>query len=258
MAVPDFLNTAFAFVTVAAETDMANVITQLRTTLLALGWTEPSANLFKSPVDSAGKYFDLLFTRIAQGNLEMRVRDQNAITICTRRAQIDIAGTNYDLFAGTHHFVISFKRATRENMWAGMLDQSPIAQAASSVYTFGSAHRTAADVVDSNCDVGDAFMLDNGIATFKSRNQRINAAPSASVTNLLWGDGTQGCWPCTMLTQPGANSWWGGRVYQVYMVDGAQAFDSDLILPIDDGVTATFRVVGFATIDQQRMAVRKA
>ena len=48
-------------------------------------WTNPSAGLYKSPVDAVGRFFDVLLTRVTQQKLEWRVRDYLADTICTRR-----------------------------------------------------------------------------------------------------------------------------------------------------------------------------
>ena len=49
-----------------------------------------------------------------------------------------------------------------------------------------------------------------------------------------------------------------GRQIQALIVDSACAFDSDVTVPIDDGVTGTFRVVGLASYVGLRAAWRKA
>src|SRR6516162_9496070 len=85
------------------ETGGVGVISSWRTysTALAKPWTDLGGNLFKSYVDDAGHWMDVLMTRISATNIEFRVRDHKGHTIITRRFQIDAGGTNINIWAGS-------------------------------------------------------------------------------------------------------------------------------------------------------------
>ena len=117
---PDDANISIADV----ETGGVGIITQLRLMLVTNGsWTEPSANLFVSPVTGSGVFFDMLFTRIDADTMEVRVRDYLGATLITRRFDIEAAGnTTIDFYTGTSYVWVFTRRATPEGCTAYLLD----------------------------------------------------------------------------------------------------------------------------------------
>ena len=98
MSVPVFLASSYRYLELAV-TDVSDIIVAFRTEAVVNGvppWTEPSAALFKSPVDGLGRFHDVLLTRIAANNLECRVRDQLANIVTTLRMEIDGTGSTAD------------------------------------------------------------------------------------------------------------------------------------------------------------------
>ena len=86
MAPPIFLSSSFAYFNRQGVSDVQAIIDDIDTRLLAHSpaWTKTSAGLYKSPVDAAGRFFDVLLTKINAQKLEMRVRDYNSVTLCSR------------------------------------------------------------------------------------------------------------------------------------------------------------------------------
>lgn len=260
MSIPTQFNTTFRYLRSAAITDVATIITDFRSeTVTNGGWTEPSGGLFKSPVDASGRFFDVLLTKIDATHLEWRVRDQSAVTICTRHIMID-ASNDVEYFTGPNHAIVQSLRAgTAELAQAGMLDQSPEAQGSSSVYVYGNGYRTTGDVQDGQGNtIGQLFMLDNGAAGSANRTKAFATDLSGANVALFTGTATPIYSVVEVRTSPAATTRWGGFLFQHVYCDSGQAFGSDLVVPIDDGVTATFRVLSLATSAFLRIAVRKA
>ena len=84
MAVPSYLNTGFRYFERMGVSDVQQIIDDVEDEVMAstgLGdvawapWTNPSAGLYKSPVDAWNRFMDVLFTRVTQQKLEMRQRN---------------------------------------------------------------------------------------------------------------------------------------------------------------------------------------
>lgn len=262
MTVPNFLASSFRFLEIAAVTDVATIISSFRSETVTLGspvWTEPSTALFKSPVDANGRFLDVLLTSVSATNLEVRVRDQNGLTIYTRRMQIDALGNTVRIYSGQFHFCIESVRATSELAWGGILDKSPESQVSSSVYVFGSAYRTTADTVDGNgSTTWTQFMLENGSPAARNRVYNRGTILTGSVVEPVSASGSFLFYPADMATQPGTTLQFGGRAYQAYLLDSSFSPGSEVLIPIDDSSTGTFKVLGLATSNNVRVALRKA
>ena len=131
MSVPTFLSTSHRYLRTNGVTDVDTIITDVRSECVTNGspaWTEPNTALFKSPIDASGRWFDVLLTRISATSLEMRVRDKNAVTVCTRRMYIDAGGTDIQYCTGEMHFAIVSLRSPAEFLIAGMIDMTPESQ----------------------------------------------------------------------------------------------------------------------------------
>lgn len=191
MAIPNFLSSTYdgtpQYVKLAAlndvETGGVGIITQVRALCVTnLGWTEPSGNLFKSPVQSDGTFMDILLTRIDATHLELRLRDDAVNTICTRRLIIT-AGNDVYIFAGTTRLVI-YSEATIKNVahfW--IIEPSPGLVADVTKRVVGSARYNAANTDDA---AGGTILIlfgwDNGAATNLNRVLKCATDQAANAT----------------------------------------------------------------------------
>lgn len=263
MAGPDFLNStvyAFYYQQDTGMTDVNTIITSVRTILVTnLGWSEPTTARFKSPPDAAGKFIDVLLTRVTATNIEFLMRDYRGATVYDRRIQIDAtAAVNY--FCTIHSFVVESLRATSEIAQGALLDVVPSSINEIDNRCVGTAFRNTSDTNDgSGSGVGGLFAFDSGTATFTNRgvqqSQEISGTSIVQQTGastIIYRDYLQA------ITQAGTIRV-SGRWPQALIGDSTIAFSSDKTVPIDDGgSTGVFRCVGLTTVGNGRLLLRKS
>lgn len=246
------------------ETGGVGIISSLRTYLVTnQGWTEPTTNLFKSPPDSFGRFYDLLFTRIAAGNLEIRMRDDRAHTLFTKRIQIDVAGTSVRIWAGKFFCRVESLRATSEVLWTEFIDESPDPLGSHVDVVLGNAYRTSADSADGNgSTIMYGIMWETDVAAAAQRNDRgyggsVDTA-GAGVT-MIYGDGSL-YYGEVGVAQFASGSYFRqvGRLFHAMLCDSNIAFATEKTLPVDGNNTATFKVVGLGTLVTSRLMYRKS
>ncbi len=261
MASPDFLSDTICpwyYHQSTGITDVNTIISDMRTALVTnLSWTEPTTALFQSPVDSAGRFMDVLATRISATNIEFRVRDFRGGTICTERIQIDAtASVNY--FAGKYYCVVESLRATPELLRMWILEQTPDSAGSNGYYAIAHAYRTAGDAADGSEAASRFYAFESGVAAIANRNHLTNSM-AGSVITLTDAAGSLMYLEAALYIAPTGVARWAGRLYQAFFCDSGIAFATDKTVPIDDaGTTATFRVVGLPSVGNYRLCVRKA
>jgi hypothetical protein len=266
MTQPDFLNTSicpYSYTQSAGITDVATVITDIRTALVTgLSWTEPSAALFRSP-SLGGYWFDMLLTKISATSLEMRVRDSLGRTICTRRVTSD-ATTTWNYFCGKFYCFIECLRATPEIIQAYMPDPTPDTAGDFRNVVLATALRSNADTSDGLGDaVGDAFQWVDTSALSAGTHWMSPPIDTGNISyTRITGSGALLCEDVQVgMMSP---SWsttvprYAGRLWQAFYIDSSIAFATDKTLMVDDAASATFRVIGLATLSNTRVALRKS
>lgn len=240
--------------------DVADAIVNIRAELLSRNnpaWTEPSGNLFKSPVDSAGRFFDCLFTRIDQQTLEMRVRDQLAHTVCTRRFQAGTAPWIFQVFSGQFHLIAEAASAGGyANLCAGVLDQSPDAQGANPVYVYGGGWLTNANSNDGYHTATRVYMYDSQGSSVNDRGTCWGwQSGSACHYNM---NGSKIYRPAELNAQYGNNQWRvAGRRYQQLLCASDLWYGQKVTIPLDS-VSGTFMVTCTPTGAGSRLMCRIA
>jgi hypothetical protein len=263
---------------VDVETGGVGIITQLRTFLVTnLGWTEPSTALFKTPVDSAGRFFDLLCTRISASVMEFRLRNASAVTVFTRRISITTAsGTAVRIFAGgsatannggasngAHVIVESLQGsvAATELLTAFLLDVSPCANADISLYVAGNATLSGTSTNDSvYSECSKMFMIDNGATASSTRLRRRdqNRAGGLSVS-FVSPSGRMKIYSPLVEANFAGTLRWAGNLPHVIVVDSSVGFGCRRRPSIDTNVRGTFQVLSLATSSSfMRLAARVA
>jgi hypothetical protein len=269
MTIPFFLDSTqvpFNYTEIYGITDVetggVGIITTFRAqAVTGLGWTEPSTALFKTPVDAAGRWFDVLLTRISATVLEYRMRNSSGTTITTRRIQIT-AGFAVRFFTNTMGFLIEAIQAdpaSSETLQGHMLDQSPNLQSDVSNYVIMAGRRNNTSVDDGSGNiVGHYAAIDNGTPAFVAGRlpSTLNAASGAIAlqniqSSFLLRDFL------IHINQAGTIRW-SGRICHALEIDSTIPPGSDRAVKIDTSTTATYRVTGNPLIQTARMCMRKS
>ena len=231
------------------ETGGVGIITKARLELVTNGsWTEPSANLFKTPVTASGVFFDVLMTRIDADTLELRVRDYLGATLMTRRIDIEAAGnTTINLYWGTFYLWIWTRRATAEGFFAALLDPAGVGgvDADHPNRLVCNAHRSTGGVVAAIV-TAFAYAFHAGVATVADRT-RTSFYNSGRVSHL--GPASRELYPPMPMQIPqGGISIWMGMLPGVVMGPGTTAVDTLKNIPVDVGSKKAFIYLPPATI----------
>lgn len=240
--------------------DVADIITRVRTNLTGTGgnWTEPSTGLFKSYVDAAGRFMDVLLTRIDVDTLEMRVRNQHAITICTRRIDIEAAGnTTISYYWGDQYLVIVSERATAEVLQAFCLDVEPDDLASVGNYVLANGYRNNTGTIDGNGgQTGQYFAIDNVTATQANRLRQTSNGGGTQVP-LISFTGRLLNFECLMsIVNTAAVARWAGRLPMCLSIDATTSFGSIKRPAVDQATARAFKVLPLTTINQNRVMIR--
>jgi hypothetical protein len=269
VAIPQFLDDAYNEPGDFTEsiTDVATILTTVEDKLVTNGnWTKPSAGLFKSVVDAAGDFLDVLLTRIDADTLEWRVRDRNGNTIVTRRIAINAAGTTINYYWGNYYLVICSRQATAEVAQAFLVDPTAVGDLVTAVgnRTIGGAYRSTGDVADAHSiTAGNYFAWDNGAsAQFYRMEHRGNdgsSATSSAATNrsLLSGTGRALNVPANIFVNQAGVRRITGALPSCLVVDSSLAFDAVRNGPLDGSTVRKFIVLPLTTYGDQRLAIRK-
>jgi len=243
-----------------ASGDVADAIVNVRTELLTRNnpaWTEPSGGLFKSPVDAAGRFCDVLLTRIDQQTLEMRVRNQLGATVCTRRWQAGTSPWYLRVFSGQFHLHLeAWSAGGYAHLSAGLFDQSPDAQGAHPLYVYGGGLLSNVNANDGYSNVSRCFMADyNG-----GYADRVAAYMTGSNSNmcLYHMNGAKIYRPVEMYAYVSSTTMRiAGRKYQYVLCTADLWYGTQIQVPIDN-VSGTFMVTCLPTAFGARCAIRIA
>jgi hypothetical protein len=266
MTAPAYLANAFNFLETLTVTDVANTITRMLSQAALVGWTSGGAGNIRTPVNAAGQYIDLTFTRVSATNMQMVFLDSLSRTF-TRRTQVPASFTER-LYFNTQGF--AFDPGNGEGLWGSILDLSPELQTAHDQWAAGFGARTAADALDGLFKTGGAEQL-------SSATPRVYTAVVASILHPRGGIINSGAAACCFNSKSGSRLWFPviqqgpvtgttkrirGRVFQMLFVSGLEAAQTEFVVPLDGANTGTFKVLSFSSSGQTsfngQMAMRKA
>lgn len=245
-----------------ASGDVSDVIAAVRTELAsrnAPAWTEPSTALFSSPPDSAGRFFDCLFTRVDQQTLELRVRNQFGAAVCTRRMQCGTAAWILRVFSGQFHLHLdAYTPAGYAHLYGGILDQSPDPQGIQPVYVYGGGWLSAANANDGYSNTSRSFMADGNGAGYAERATTFNPSNGAQCC-MFHMNGAKIYRPAETYAyyDAGSNMRVAGRKYQHIYCPSDFWYGTRIQVPIDN-VSGTFMVTCLPTFLSMRTAIRVA
>jgi hypothetical protein len=275
MAVPSFLagtlNTDFTYRLHAGVADVQNIIDDLYDDLVTtLGWSctvggkTQTPTTYMSPVGLYGvtHYFTVNLTRIGATDLQIIATDGYGLQINNETHQhlnVAAGGTDVSTYCGKNrpYVCINAQSSVPQTWWCAEVDpypettNRPVWLCAQGPYIAANTH--------SPYDYADYAHFMNHIWG----STAYNVTPS----NYWYCVGT-GTNISSLITQSGAllfvpisyqdHDIYFGKLPNALWVDIAQAFNAELIVPIDTGVTATFRVTGPPSGTTRRMCWRKA
>jgi hypothetical protein len=267
MTIPSYLNVLFNFTETPGETDVANTITRIQTKAVALGWTNPLAGKVVSPANPVGQQLTLQFNKIAAGNLEMVFTDSFNRTF-TRRAQTGGGAFTERLYVSQFSMFIDFSNG--EGLWGSILDCAPDPQNSHDQTFAGHGARTSADALDGLFVTSGSMKLDassprlyvaNADSVFIQRFVNTGAVAGRGMTPFSQG-GSRYWFP---IWQEGISSGTQhrirGRIINALMVSDSEAAQTELVVPLDESNTGTFKVLAFTNTGtrlQAKFAVRKS
>jgi len=183
----------------------------------------------------------------------MEVRDQNNVSVCTRRINCPSANSWLArIFTGPFHVVIDVMMgsAQPEGLCAGMLDLSPDPQDAHTHYVYGGGSRSSSDVRDGYSSLENAAMVDDATPTMLIRMSMYMGASSGTSVGHKTMSGARVYRPRELwCKQTGAGGLYGylhyaGKCYQQLLCPATLAKGAKVYVPIDAGVLGEFIVAG--------------
>lgn len=272
MAVPSFLNGTFGYHVLLAVTDVQTIIDALYTELVTnLGWSCTAGGVgnpnttYKTPVGPQGEFFTVNLQRAgvsAITTLQIIMTDSYGLVVNNETHQhlfIDAGGTDVYLYMGIGmpYVVIDSERAVPETWWGCQVDRYPDSTYLP-VWLCSGGPRTAAEGLTYDewyyahirahvfpDLVYEAVPLTAWVATH---------GPSAGSFKNLTASGALLFWPVEYQHE----ETYYGKIPNALLTDSGQAYKASLTVPIDTGVTGTFRVTGGNLAISMKMCWREA
>ena len=264
MAVPDFLNHGFRYFTRAGVTDVNTIISDLMSELVTNGsFTDvggTGVGPFKSPVGADGSYFSITLARTSATRLNWLVYDQWGLLInnqTSNNQDIDAAGTMVRYYTGPDYVIVESARATNEVFMTARLNQWPeeVAKMRPSFIASTGPRNNAGTLTNNGCL--QMFALALYATSYATANQVVKCGLYASnESHLVTISGAYMFMPAEVVAT-GYHCLL-GRLPNVLLVDTNAVIATEFVVPIDVGVTGTFKVLGFASSDYRRLAARIA
>lgn len=269
MAVPNFLAGAFRYLAINPCTDVAQIIAALATELVALGWTDLSGvgtGPFRSPVVTIdASYFEAAFERTSATRLKITYTDFRGLVMSEAAAynylDIDAGGTIVHLHTAADLLVIDSARATYECSWACRLNIWPDTQGLdASNFACGRGPRNTSGNL-SNQYISNFRVKQYLDSTYGTLNAWMPYSMYGTSDYLQAPNGMAVFCPYEFLdygVYPSYISVLLGRVPHVVMVpSNLFAIGASVLVPIDNGIMGTFRVMGLSANTNRVVAVRR-
>lgn len=268
MTVPQYLDSSVyplgfsqQFGLADVETGGVGIITAMRNLLVTtLGWTEPSADLFKTPVDAAGRFLDVLVTRISATALDWRVRNAAGVTVCTRRV---VLSTGYVHIFGSTAGVVVESIGTPNKMltafcFAFLLDMAPNVPGDHVLYVFGGGRYNTSGTDDNqSASAGQGFAIDNGATGSQQRGLTSQTMAAAAINFYTSGGRQYYCHYPININFSGTFRLAGCVPHMLKCSNQIHPGD-ERSMWLDENTYATFKVLGMTDVNNVRAMMRKS
>lgn len=259
MTLPAFVDTPFRYKETQGVLDVATVITDLRAELLALGWTEPVGNTFQSPARADGIFFQFIIARLSATRVSMVVKDQWGVQVnnqTTTQMDVQATGSTVRYYTGPLHLCLSFDRSdTPEAFFCGVMEVSPETMGIPYAYYFTSRGPRDNTGAYSNAGYNQFYAKAIGATAYTASSvgiidRRAYSAQGYTVSGAIY------IVPLEFVSGSGFYAY--GRLFQAVIVPADLAFGAEVTMPLDDQTTGVFKVAGFVTTNNGRLAFRKS
>jgi hypothetical protein len=256
MTLPTYLTGTVGYHNDPTVTDVQTIINSVTTLVTGLtpAWSNPGAGQLTSPADASGRQMTLVFSRVSATVLQLIATDGQGRSF-TQQADIAVAGSSVDYYAGQYHLVLDWLNASSsEGFQLSLLDESPELQTSHNKWLVYYGSRNSAGSYRSLSKVGyigyidstNSFSIGSRISLVPQGNPRNNNAGALANTktqggsNILYpyiamGDSVAGVFKIR------------GKLYQQLICNGAVFGDgSEFTVPLDDSITGVFKVIHVA------------
>jgi len=249
VALPAYFQQTPFFLGVTGVSDVQQVIDAIKgvSGVALAGWTNPSGDIVRTPVNSVGQYIQVELTRGSATTLTSIMRDD--LGVATVATSFVISGTvTVDIYFGVGYLYFEGTSGTNFNLFS-LLALAPEAQNAHRAYAFAMSN-------NSNTQTGCAFNLSTGAydAVFAGfgRIQQFVAREYAAAQPAICQtpSGYRRWYPMIICCVNGANTFMvmAGRVPNFILINGGIVNPGDrFVIPIDEATTAEFVVLKIAS-----------
>lgn len=252
----------FRYTLFSGITASSALTTNLRAELVTNGnWTEPTSGTFRSPVDSDGRFVEIVVTEPSAVRWQWEVLNDLGGTVCTREILLSGAGEDVRFYSGDYYVWVEIDKGVSndEALGCGLLDLSPEAQDAHQNYTWGRGFRNSSGTSDGQGDVCTEFFLaDNGTYGSVRRMMGYRNQQSTEIQLATFSGAANIHLPAELTAQNNLSQQrYAGRIFN--MIRTITGADNEYTVPIGTaGETATFRTVGTNNDNTIRLGIRIA
>lgn len=257
MSVPQFLSVAYRYLKISSVTDVQTIINSLYTELIANGFTctgggsglTPTTML--SPLRADRLRFSILLTRTSATQLTIAVYDDMGVLITTTSLVVQIEATGNDVYLCTGAYfcyIFSKKTSPVHFFGCGVLDNDPyssLAEPFPAYFATGQVNLWESNYIWS--------IFSSAYAKVTADVQRFNNLNTDQA--FLSMSGAYMFCPAELM-DPGTSTIY-GRMPQIVLCEDSIATETELIVPIDTGVTGTF-IVACTGYGHGKVCIRKA
>lgn len=239
MAVESWLASTFSY-SEAVVIDSAELQTAIEAELTGAGWTETSANVWKSP--DTTRWIQLTFSQPAATKLQIALVDYLARAPAAAKRVGAIGNPSTWQIHANRYGLVLWNSSAAGFFFSGVVDHFPKAYTSHNFDVYFGGYHTTADAVSS--DTADTYAM-VGYAGFDTSYGRTQTGKNPTYPMTKSVTGVRRDIPNYAFTPIDAShNHLAGRWHHVIIVDGNLAKDIETPVPIDVDVSAIFKVTG--------------
>lgn len=240
--------------------DVVEIVNAFDTTLVAQGWTEPSANVFQTPNDPWGRWFKLAFTLTSATELRCLLTDDQARAgVDTKRFDISGSGDTIDIFYSPRYvYIVRF--STQDIIHASLLSLSPESELAHNRYCIWNGGQATAGGFTGSSTRRWQQIDAAGVYADESDNL-MDFDDRAGEEMVFCRDVAGGIrfYPAINIGVDAAGNRIRGRIYNAVVCHSGDADVGDeRPVYIGDGTTAIFKALNMTVSQNTRLLIRKS
>lgn len=241
MAIPAYLAGDYRYLSTLAVTDVATIISGLRTELPAVGWTETATGVFQSPADTFGRYVVLTVSSVSTTRLQFKVDDHSSVTIYDGTFDIDAAGNEVRYYTGPDYcFVESLRAAAAECGMVFKPNADPETDTGAIAYPFYVwVYRNSSGSTTANANYSFYYYMQS--SGYGGYDAVFSATVFSSNVNTCEGFSKTGTYVFLPAEVFNRSSYRLGRMPQTVVCGETVPAGTEITIPIDSGFNGVFK-----------------